>query len=395
MYKRPVFKEIVKRIKEKRRFIQVLAGPRQTGKTTIARQVLDEPGIEGHYAAADEPMLKDRVWAEQQWETARIKSKKAKKPAVLVLDEIHKIPMWAETIKRLWDEDTAAKSGLRVILLGSSPLLMNRGLGESLAGRFEPTHITHWPYEEMEKAFGWGAEKYIFYGGYPGSAGLIKDPERFNNYILESLVESVISKDILQMKRVDKPALLREVFRLGCAYSGQVLSYQKMLGQLQDAGNTTTLAHYLRLLEEAGMLAGLQKYSGETVRQRGSSPKFQVFNNAFLTALAGYEQKQAIKDSGVWGRLVESCVGAHLINGIKGKNIRLCYWAGYNREVDFVLIKGNRVTALEVKSGRKKSPLPGMGIFSGKFRVHRKLLIGTGGVQIDDFLKIPAQEWVK
>ncbi|MCD4670558.1 MAG: AAA family ATPase, partial [Actinomycetia bacterium] len=248
-YKRPIYSKILKRIKEKRQFIQVLAGPRQVGKTTLARQIINDYKSPIHYASADEPTLRDRSWLNQQWDIARLKIAEEKKSvALLIIDEVQKVSGWSETVKRLWDEDTANKTNLKVILLGSSPLLMQKGLTESLAGRFETIPVMHWSFAEMRDCFNIALERYIYFGGYPGAARLIINRQRWRQYILDSLIETTISRDILLMTRVDKPALLRRLFHLGCEYSGQILSYQKMIGQLQDAGNTTTLAHYLELL---------------------------------------------------------------------------------------------------------------------------------------------------
>ncbi len=396
MYRRPVYRTLLKRISEPRRFIQVLAGPRQTGKTTLALQIMDSLDIPCHYGTADEPALKDLVWIEQQWETIRAKLKHSgHKKALLVLDEIHKIKGWSETVKKLWDEDTRAGIPVHVVLLGSSPLLVQRGLTESLAGRFELIPITHWSYAEMRDAFGWNINQYIFYGGYPGAASLINEPERWRRYIRESLIEPTISRDILLMQRVDKPALLRRLFELSCLYSGHVLSYQKMLGQLQDAGNTTTLAHYLQLLKGAGLVMGLQKYAGQYVRQRASSPKLLVLNTALMTALSDLTFEEAMTEPEYWGRLVESAVGATLANGIVGTDIELFYWSSRNREVDFVLKRGRTLTAIEVKSGRKKGTLPGIETFSKEFKVTRKLLVGGGGIDIEEFLLTPVENWIK
>ncbi len=312
MFERRNVNILLNRLGEPRRFMQVLSGPRQTGKTTIARQVMQKSQSPTHYASADEPALKDRFWIEQQWEAARAQSRSSHKEmgGVLVLDEIQKIPGWSETVKRLWDEDTENNHMLHVILLGSSALLVQQGLTESLAGRFEMIHVTHWSFEEMKTAFGWNVEDYIFYGGYPGAAELIGDHQRWSNYIKESLIETTISRDILLMTRVDKPALLRQLFQLGCNYSSQILSYQKMLGQLQDAGNTTTLAHYLQLLQQAGLIAGLQKYAGQRVRQRALSPKLLTLNTALMSASKPYGKEEAVKDTDYWGRLVESAIGS-------------------------------------------------------------------------------------
>ena len=393
MFKRDAVNVILERMREKRRFIQVLTGPRQCGKTTIAKQVMEAVKIPSRYASADEPMLKDRSWIEQQWETSRFTLGKNSRTSLLVLDEIHKIPQWSEAVKYLWDEDTRKRNKLYVILLGSSPLLIQKGLTESAAGRFEIINVTHWSYEEMQKAFGWNVDEYIYYGGYPGSAGLINNPMRWTNYIKDSLIETTISRDILMMTRIDKPALLRRVFELGCLYSGRILSYQKMLGQLQDAGNTVTLAHYLKLLERAGLVAGLSKYAGQKVRQRGSSPKFQVMNTALMTAQQNISFLEAKKNSEFWGRLVESSVGATILNKIKGKGMELFYWAGNNHEVDFVIGKGKTIIAVEVKSGRKKANLPGIEFFSKEFKVGKKLLVGAGGIPIKEFLAASVEDF--
>ncbi len=388
MYKRLIYNEIKKRIDEPRRFIQVLSGPRQTGKTTLAQQMLKSLDRPGHYATADEPALKGPDWIEQQWEVVRnrLKSDAKARQGLLILDEIQKLPGWSETVKRLWDEDTFSELPLHVFILGSSPLLVQKGLTESLAGRFEMNHITHWSYAEMQAAFGFGVDEYIYYGGYPGSAALIDDRARWAGYIVDSLIETTISRDILLMTRVDKPALLRRLFELGCSYSGQILSYQKMIGQLQDVGNTTTLAHYLNLLQGAGLLAGLAKYAGEKVRQRASSPKLLVLNTGLMTATAYGSMEDTRNNPKLWGRLVETAVGASLFNSVIGKNIDLFYWAGRNRELDFVLSKGNELIAIEVKTTAHKTRLPGIAEFSKQFPAAKKLLVGNQGTPLEEFL---------
>ena len=397
MFKRIIFDDVLRRIIEPRKFIQVLAGPRQVGKTTLSRQLMEEVNIPTHYASADEPTLKSSSWLEQQWEVARykIKNDSAKNTeALLVLDEIQKLPNWSETVKRLWDEDNFNNTQLKVILLGSSPLLIKSGLTESLAGRFELIPVTHWSYSEMKDAFGFGFEQYVYFGGYPGAVNLTDDIDRWTHYIKESLIETSISRDILLMTRVDKPALLRRMFELGCAYSGQILSYQKMIGQLQDAGNTTTLAHYLDLLSSAGFVIGLQKYAGQQVRRRSSSPKLQVFNTALMTAHANISFDELIKNRDLWGRWVESTVGAHLLNQTVGRDLELYYWSKSNVEVDFVLVKGDKVTAIEVKGGAKSVTFPGIDAFSKEFNVTRKLLVGAQGIPLEEFLMTPASDWL-
>jgi hypothetical protein len=315
------------------------------------------------------------------------------RPALLIIDEIQKIQGWSETVKRLWDEDTANSVPLRVLLLGSSPLLIQKGLTESLAGRFEIVHLTHWDFIEMRSCFGFGLDEYIYYGGYPGAAGFITEPRRWVQYISDSLIETTISRDIFLLTRIDKPALLKRLFHLGCEYSGQVMSYQKMLGQLQDAGNTTTLAHYLDLLGGAGLLTGLHKFSGKQFRQRGSSPKLLVLNTGLMSALSGLTYKQAASDREFWGRLTESAVGAHLVNSSKGRGVEITYWLNRNREVDFVLSSGKHIVAIEVKSGTHKYTVKSLEDFCKEFDVKRKLLVGGQGIPLEEFFSNPIEKW--
>jgi len=249
MFERSYLKSLKARIEEPRKFIQVIFGPRQVGKTTMVTQLLSQLSIASLYESADAVSATNSIWLMQVWESARLRMKTSgAKEFLLVIDEIQKINNWSEIVKQKWDRDTGEGVNIKVIILGSSRLLIQTGLADSLAGRFETIYLEHWSYSEMNAAFGWNFEEYVFFGGYPGSAFLIKNEERWKNYIRDSLIETSISKDILMLTRVDKPALLKRLFELGCLYSGQILSYTKITGQLQDAGNTTTLANYLNLL---------------------------------------------------------------------------------------------------------------------------------------------------
>ena len=394
-YIRPQAADLRRRLREPRRFLQVVTGPRQVGKTTLITQVAEQSGLPHRFGSADEPTLRGPGWIAQQWEAARLEAGDAGPGgALLVLDEVQKAPDWAEAVKRLWDEDTRSGLSLKVVLSGSAQLLIGRGLTESLAGRFELLHLPHWSYSEMRTAFGWSLEQFLFHGAYPGAASLAGEPDRWSRYVSDSLVETTIARDVLLLSRVDRPALLRRLFELGCAYSGQILSYTKMLGQLQDAGNTTTLAHYLELLAGVGMLTGLQKYSGAAVRRRSSSPKLQVLNTALMTAGTGLTLEQARADREFWGRLVESAVGAHLANAAAGGSCKLFYWRDRGREVDFVVRAGRSLTAIEVKSGRARGTLPGMAAFAEAFGPDRRLLVGGDGIPVEEFLSRPAEHWV-
>lgn len=390
-YVRPQRSVLLKRLAGPRYFMQVVAGPRQVGKSTLVRQVLEELALEAHEVSADDPDAQNTAWISKQWDAARLLAQRDKrKGAVLVIDEVQKVPRWSDAVKARWDEDTRKGIKLKVVLLGSSPLLMQQGLQESLAGRFELVRMQQWSYSEMREAFGWDLDKYVFHGGYPGAAKLVRDLARWRAYMRDTLIETSIARDVLQMTRVDKPALLRRLFELGSSYSGQELSYTKMLGQLHDAGNTTTLSWYGELTSNVGLLTPMRKYAGQQVRQRASSPKWMVHDTGLLTAPMGITVAQAKKDGALWGRIVESAVGAHLLRGAREEGYEVFYWRDGDREVDFVIARGRKLTALEVKSGKVGKALPGMAAFHDAFKPSRSLLIGEGGVGLEDFLAAPA-----
>ena len=415
-FERAQVETLCRRLDEPPERIIALFGPRRTGKTIIARQALrqidrkgrrlpvDEPDPSGIIPPFDsaEPTLavpqeRDTAWLVRNWEEARIEAERSPGGFVLVLDEIQKIPQWSETVKGLWDADRVSGCPLHVVILGSAPLLMQSGLSESLTGRFERIRVSHWSFAEISSAFGFDLPHYLYFGGYPEPYSLVGDEDRWRDYILGAVVEPNIERDILALTRVDKPALLKRLFELGAAYSGQILSYTKMLGQLDDAGNTTTLARYLELLGMAGLVAGLPKYTGTAAGRRASSPKLNVLNTALMTAGSGYSFEEAMADRTFWGRIVESAVGAHLYNTAKS-NVHLHYWRRGSHEVDFVLQRGPRLVAIEVKSGSARggatSALPGMRAFEGQYRPRRSLLVGEGGVPLDEFLKQPADHWL-
>lgn len=415
-FERDQISTLRQRLAESPRFMVVVAGPRQIGKTTLVKQALSmypstfvaadqalpeaiDPFGEQAYAPMTQALpgsTPTAEWLVRQWTQARTKARTQTegKCHVLAIDEIQKVPRWSEVVKGLWDADRAENLPLHVILLGSSPWLMQKGLTESLAGRYEPIRMAHWSYGEMQAAFDFSLDEYIYFGGYPGCASLIRDESRWRQYVRSALIHPNIEKDILQMTRVDKPALLKTLFELGCgAYSGQIISYTKLQGQLQDAGNTVTLAHYLELLSQAGLLTGLAKYAGQKHRQRASSPKLNAHNTALISALAGYSFADAGKDRSYWGRLVESTVGAHLIN-TASDSCEIQYWRESPDEVDFVLTNGRKLVAIEVKSSAKYATPKGVGVFAGKFKAARQLIVGEGGISLPEFLSQPADNWL-
>ena len=392
MFERNQLQGLIKRMQEPRRFIQVIMGPRQVGKTTLVTQLAGKVKIDYLFISADAVGVTNATWLEQQWETARIKMIQGEREEfLLVIDEIQKIANWSEVVKMLWDADARNKINLKVILLGSSRLLLQQGLTESLAGRFESTYMGHWSFLEMQQAFGWDVNQYTWFGGYPGSAELISDEKRWKAYVQNSLIETSISKDILMLTRVDKPALMKRLFELGCTYSGQILSYTKIMGQLTDAGNTTTLSHYLNLLNTAGLLAGIEKFAKDIIRKRSSSPKLQVHNTALISAQSAELFEGVTTKPDEWGRIVESAIGAHLVNYSHTEGFTVQYWRERNDEVDFVIEKNGKVIGLEVKSGTTQSAT-GIKAFKDYANPDKVLLIGNSGIPWQDFLKINPSE---
>ena len=386
MYKRAEYQTIKSRLEEPRKFIQVVMGARQTGKSTVVKQVLKDIDLPYQFYSADNVPASNTAWISDCWEAVRsLKRNNNWESAILVIDEIQKIANWSEAVKKEWDDDSFNDRDIKVLLLGSSRVMLEKGLSESLAGRFEEIRMSHWSYAEMRDCFGWSLDQYIFYGGYPGAASLIDDEDRFQQYIQSAIIDATINKDILMDTPIGKPALLRQTFELGAAYSGELLSLNKMLGSLQDAGNTSTLSGYLNLLAESGLLCGLHKYSVDMARRRASIPKLQVYNNALKMVYSPMTFNQAIIDRKSWGRTLESGIGAHLVSQAFVHRFDVFYWRERNDEVDFVLRKKNSSAAIEVKSNAEKRT-GGLDKFRELFRPTSSFIVGDGGVKAEEFM---------
>ena len=421
-YERKQIATLIGRLDEAPERLIVVTGPRQTGKTTLVLQALARIDQPHRYLSVDEPASvalpsfpggaetpfdvpedsaysitgeRDTSWLVRQWERARLQADRSERGFVLAFDEIQKIRDWSEAVKGLWDADRRQGRRLHVVLLGSAPLLMQQGMSESLAGRYETIRLAHWSFAEMSAAFDFDLSHYVYFGGYPGTAGLVREQDRWRAYVTDAIVEPNIERDILAMQRVNKPALLKRVFEVGAQYSGQILAYNKMLGHLQDAGNTTTLTRYLDLLEKAGLIAGIPNSAGAEHRRRASSPKLNVLNTALMSALSGYTFEEARADRSFWGRLIESAVGAHLFNSGTSA-VRVHYWRDKKgREVDFVLTRRTKRAGVEVKSGARRTGHSGLEEFGKHFGDAATMLVGEGGIPLSEFLSVPAREWLE
>lgn len=390
MYQRKQYQLIIDRLREPRKFLQVVIGPRQVGKTTVVKQA--SKALTGEIPhlmfSADNVPATQNSWISDCWATARAQMKlEDKRELILIIDEIQKLRGWSEVVKKEWDQDSYNDFNMKVVLLGSSRVLLQKGLADSLAGRFETIKMTHWSYSEMREAFNMSLDDYIYYGGYPGAQSLIKNQERWSEYIRDSIIDATINKDILYDTAISKPALLRQTFELGASYSGQIISLTKIVGSLQDAGNTTTLSGYLNLLKDSGLLAGIQKFSIDKARQKSSVPKFQVFNNALRNVYSGYTFEEAFRNPKVWGQLFESAVGAHIISGALNGNYEVYYWRDGDLEVDYVLKKGSKVVAVEVKSNTDTMN-KGLAEFRKRFNPHNSIVVGKGGMDGEIFMGI-------
>lgn len=381
---RPIVSAIMERLTTGPALIQVITGPRQVGKTTSARAVGSQWPGPVHYASADLPLPPGPEWIESQWLAAN-RNSSVENPPLLILDEVQKVRGWSDQVKALWEEDRARGTPLQVMILGSSALLLTEGVSESLAGRFFLHRCLHWSFEECRRVFRLDLDKWIYFGGYPGAMPMISREEVWRSYVTDSLIETVLARDVLSMQNIAKPALLRHLFALSTSVPAQILSYNKMLGQLTDAGNTTTLAHYLRLLETAFLVSGLERFSAGRIRKRGSSPKLIFWNNALVTALGFSTFDKAREHPAYWGRLVENAVGAHLLNHLQGLQYEVNYWRERNQEVDFVVRTPSGIVAIEVKSGRPRRAT-GLEAFLKRFPDAKPLIIGSGGLALETFL---------
>ena len=385
---RSVYSEFVSRINKNLPVIHLVTGARQVGKTTMMLEYTKENPNASYYSADDFPQLLPS-YIDMVWEKERDLVHSTKTQRVLIIDEIQKVSGWQQSVKKNWEQDKRNGLSLQVVLTGSSRLLLQYNNEETLSGRFLPLYVPHWSFSEMEQVFGFTFEQYVFYGGYPGSVPFIQEEKLWRNYVVNSLIEPAIGQDILMLTPVLKPSLLRRLFDLSSMMSSQVVSFQKLIGQLQDAGNTSTLANYLNLLDQACLVTGLEKYSGGKVAEKNSIPKLQVYNNAFLAAKSGTSFDKARNDAPLWCRLVEASIGSSLVNWTRANEAKLLYWKDGNYEVDYVVIYQDQVFAIEVKSGHQNNTR-GLEEFHKQYPNSKCLLISEEdsiGIKASDFIR--------
>ena len=383
-FERSFVKVIAKRLQEPRRFIQIIMGPRQTGKSTAAAQALSHLDCPIVQFSFDRPLDRRLEKLDEIWKQAR-EVEKQHGDAVLLLDEIQKVPQWSNGVKSLWDEDTRNQRNLRVLITGSSALMLQSGLTEALTGRFEIEYSTHWSLWECMQAFDYSLDDFLYFGGYPGAAVLKNDEGRWFDYMRNSIVDPTLSQDVLELEDIRKPALLRALYEVGAMFSSQEISYRKILGQLDDKGNTETIAHYLDLLSNAGLLTGLKKYSDKLLVSKSSSPRMLVHDTSLMVAASGEDRATLLEDPDRRGHLVETAIGAYLLARSHNEHFDVYWWREGTAEVDFVIRKGRKRTAIEVKSGRPKRT-KGLGEFVTRFPGTYSLIVGSAEFPIEDFL---------
>lgn len=439
-YERQHVQDLLGRLDHAAAFLTCVTGPRQSGKTTLVRQTLRRLDRSSIYlpvenpraaklresasgcerplppnALPDFPAVLDAEGLRRAWDAARALAARSSRGAVLVLDDIQAIDDWTATVKGLWDRDRWERNRLRVVLLGPVRPLKQPGLTESMTGRFQVMNVPHWSFGEMAEAFGFGLQEYVYFGGYPGTAMFInahacgrKDllgqsaavsedvlgqESAWREYVLDAVADAGAGGDTVALHRVEKPALMAQLFHLGCAYSGQTLSRRNMLGQLSESGNIAIIGRYLGLLSQAGLISSLKCYSESVFTPISRRPKLNVRNTALMSSRSTHTFAQARADRALWGRLTKSAVGAHLCN-VSSSRMRCCYWQHNGSQVDFVLRGASRTVVVEVQGGKTPRTRRGFNAFRKQHPEAELLLVGGRGVPLGEFLSTPPDYWV-
>ena len=390
MYKRAQLSVLESRMAESRRTIHVVMGPRQVGKSTMIDQFVEHTSVPYSLFSADGVGKTNTDWISEKWYEVRTKMMLyGENEHILIIDEIQKIAGWSETVKKEWDQDTRDKRNLKVILLGSSRLLIQKGLEESLEGRYETLKMGYWEWEEMREAFGFTMEQFIYFGGFPGLAPYINDEDRWRRMMEDSIISPILNRDILDIEEIRNPSLLRQVFEIGSMYSAQEISLNKMQGVVKS-GTVPTISSYLRILDETMLVKPLYKYDNSTIKTRNSVPKMQAYNNAFRNSYCQHTFEEAVMNKVEWGRQVESAVGAYLAGRSVIDGFQLLFWRDEKKnECDYVLKKGESLIAIEVKSGHADN-IEGYLAFKNRFgrNIVNSFIVGPEGLPLEDFFKL-------
>lgn len=390
MYKRKQLSVLESRMAESRRTIHVVMGPRQVGKSTMIDQFVEHTSVPYSLFSADGVGKTNTDWISEKWYEVRTKMMLyGENEHILIIDEIQKIAGWSETVKKEWDQDTRDKRNLKVILLGSSRLLIQKGLEESLEGRYETLKMGYWEWEEMREAFGFTMEQFIYFGGFPGLAPYINDEDRWRKMMEDSIISPILNRDILDIEEIRNPSLLRQVFEIGSMYSSQEISLNKMQGVV-NSGTVPTISSYLRILDETMLVKPLYKYDNSTIKTRNSVPKMQAYNNAFRNSYCQHTFEEAVMNKVEWGRQVESAVGAYLAGRSVIDGFQLLFWRDEKKnECDYVLKKGESLIAIEVKSGHADN-IEGYLAFKNRFgrNIVNSFIVGPEGLPLEDFFKL-------
>lgn len=397
MYQRRHLNILKSRMAEPRRRMQIVMGPGQVGKSTLVGQFTEGISVPFDFFAADGVNRFDSSWIPNKWQQVRMRMDiHSEQEHILIIDEVQKIRGWSEQVKKEWDEDSRSHRNLKVILLGSSRILLQKGLEESLEGRFETIKMGYWDWQEMHEAFGFSMDEYVYFGGFPGLAPDIQDEDRWRNLMEDSIISPILTRDILEIEEIRNPALLRQVFELACIESAKELSLTKMQGTM-NSGTVPTIKNYLDILNKSMIVQPLQNYSPSRVKEKQSVPKMQVFNNAFRNRFGTFSFDEARVDPAEWGRLVESAVGAHLANRAMTDDYELFYWRNERRqECDYVLRKGQALVAIEVKSGSVDKTV-GFEKFKEQFadNVTAAFIVGPHALPLDDFFMMDLKSLFK
>ena len=393
-YERQLLAILKSRMAEPRRRMQIIMGPRQVGKSTLAYQFCDGTDTPYDYFAADGVSRFDTAWIPNHWQEARMKMDlHSDKERILIFDEIQKIEGWSEQVKKEWDEDTRMKRNLKVILLGSSRVLLQKGLNESLEGRFEPIRMGYWDWNEMRDSFGFTMQQYIYFGGFPGLANDIHDEDRWRRLMEDTIITPILTRDILEIEEIRNPALLRQVFELACIESARELSLTKMQGTIRS-GTVPTIKNYLNILDQTMTVKPMQKYATSVIKEKNSVPKMQVYNSAFRNRYGQFTFEEAVTNLTEWGRQVESAVGAHLVNRSLLDSFELLYWRDeHKKDCDFVLKKGQALVAIEVKSS-SADDTSGFEKFKQLYGEHitEAFIVGPEGLPLEDFFSLDIKQ---